>query len=177
MPYLVSAVALVATVSLLNLVLAMGIIRRLREHTALLQDSQAGQDLLAPGEILSDFTAHTITGDRFSRADLDGDVAVAFFSPTCQPCQQVAPQFVQYAADLPAGRGRAIAAVIGEEADAADMIAILSPAVQVVTGAEVDSLTRAFRPRGYPSVYWIGEGGAVVASGRSTSILPALAVA
>jgi thiol-disulfide isomerase/thioredoxin len=176
MPYLVAAVVLIGAVALLNLVLSMGIIRRLREQAASLPEAQVPH-LPAPGEQVGDFTVRTTGGDTVSRDGLRGDTAVAFFSPNCQPCQETVPQFAEYARALPGGPDWAVAVVVGNGAEAAEMVAKLTPVARVVTETDAEVLQSAFRPNGFPSIYLIGHDGVVVASGHGMAALPAPAAA
>lgn len=182
MVYVVVALVLLAAVSLVNLLLFLGVMRRLREHTELLSKGagHGGSDsegLLAAGETVADFTATTMDGGTVGRADLRDGAMVAFFSPTCAPCRERLPEFVELAGALPAADRQAYAVIIGDAADAADMARQLSPAARVVIGPTTVPMVEAFGAESFPALYRMGPDAVVAASGHSMAVYPALAAA
>ena len=179
MTYLASAVALVGAIGLLNLVLILGIIRRLREHTALLSRSSGGgaDGVLAAGETVADFAVRTASGELLSRDRIGRDAVVAFFSPNCRPCRERMPEFAAYAKGLAGGDTPVVAAVTGDESEGAELIAGLRPVADVVVGEEAVRLATAFGVQGYPSFYLMEENGRVAASGHGLSVYGTLAPA
>src|SRR5258708_33673625 len=113
MAVLGSAVALVGVLCLLDLVLTFGVIRRLREHTRLLAQAGPGRppELLDPGASIGEFEAATIEGETLSLAALKLETVVGFFSPTCKPCRELLPGFVDRAAGL--RREQVLAVILG----------------------------------------------------------------
>ncbi|MEU4832118.1 redoxin domain-containing protein [Streptosporangium sp. NPDC023615] len=161
MSFLITAVVFVGSLGVLNLILMLGVIRRLREHTALL--SARGDDpfFMAAGEEVGEFTASTTDGETLSRDLLKDETLVAFFSPDCLPCKEKLPKFVEFARAMAGGRDRVLAAVVGDEDEAAAFAAELSPVARVVIEKPGDALNAAFRIRAYPSVLTVApdEGG------------------
>lgn len=77
---------------------------------------------------------------------------VAFFSPTCRPCQEKLPRFVEYARSLPDGRNRTLAVVVGEAERAASFVDVLSPVTRVVVEDRDGAVASAFEVKAYPTI-------------------------
>ena len=92
MAYLAAAVIIVGIIGLLNLVLAFGVIRRLREHTVRLTAVEAGHGqsaeiMFGAGTTVQPFQAVTEDGMTLSRDGLTGRTLVSFFSRTAPPAR------------------------------------------------------------------------------------------
>ncbi|MFG2039138.1 TlpA family protein disulfide reductase [Dactylosporangium sp. NPDC048998] len=174
MPYLVSVVVLVGAVGLLNLVLTYGVIRRLREHTALLAGPPAGGGSPWPevGKKVGAFTATTTTGRPLSTADLPEGAAVGFFRTGCQPCTERMPRFAEYAQAHDAPE-RFVAVLVGEPEELAEEIRLLTPLAQVVLTQRDSDVLKAFDVSGFPTLVRLGAGQVIAASGLETSTLDA----
>ncbi|MGB2568610.1 TlpA family protein disulfide reductase [Micromonospora citrea] len=182
MEILIAAVVLVGILGLFNLLLTAGVVRRLREHAELISKSAgrgqgADPGLLAPGESAEPFAAESVAGRQIALTDLVPGSVVAFFSPSCQPCKERAPEFAAYAAGRPPGAEPTVAVVVASEAEAEEMTALLSPVTEVVTGAAAEKVAAAFRTESYPSFYVMGATGTVSAGGHNLSVLPVAAAA
>src|SRR5690349_19483902 len=94
---LLTAVAVLAgALCLLNLVLTLGVVRRLREHAVLLaklQPAAAPNPMLAVGEQVGSFETVTVDGHPVSRDALDGPTLLGIFSPNCSACAERLPKF------------------------------------------------------------------------------------
>ncbi|MDO3687525.1 TlpA disulfide reductase family protein [Micromonospora sp. C28ISP2-4] len=172
MAYLAAAVIVVGIIGLLNLVLALGVIRRLREHTVRLTALEAGHGhghsdgiMLGAGSAVQPFQAVTEDGVTVTRDGLAGPTLVAFFSPDCTPCRERMPQFIRYAAEHPGGRDRVVGVVVSDRAAAGEYVAALSPVARVVVESDGGPLCTAFGVQGFPAISLIDESGVVVASG------------
>jgi AhpC/TSA family len=167
-PYLVGAVVIVGVLALLNLLLTFGVIRRLREHTERLSRPAAGlPDLMVGvGESPGSFTARTTEGEQVSLEALaGGEQLVGFFSPSCQPCKEVAPAFVARAAA--GGQTRALAVVVGGPEEVGDLVTWFAPVARVVVEADVNgAVASAFRVNGFPALCLLDADGVVTASGH-----------
>lgn len=160
MPILTAALLLVGALCALDLILTLGVIKRLREHTDLLANSGGmGAPALAAGEEVGAFTATTMDGEPLTGEQLAEDTLVAFFSPTCGPCKETMPKFVQYAPTVPGGRDRVLAVVVGEPDEAAGPVGALSPVARVVVENVDGALGEAFKVKAYPTVLKVGRGG------------------
>jgi hypothetical protein len=165
MPYLAAATVLLGLLGLLNLLLTIGIIKRLREHTDLLS-TLTRKPAIGVGEEVGEFAASTVDGNPVDHSALAGDTLVGIFSTTCQPCRETVPKFVAYARTLPGGRERVLAAVVGTAEDAAGFVAELSPVARVVVEGPTGPVSAAFQVRAYPTVLRLrtGERGRPVVS-------------
>lgn len=155
MPFLVSALLLVAAVCLLNLIVTIGVIKRLREHADLLA-SVAGdpKHALRTGERVGDFTTATVDGTPLAAELVRDRTLVAFFSPSCAPCKEKLPRFVEFARSLPGGREQVIATVVGNS-DTDPWVAQLSPVARVVVEDNGGPLGSAFEVRAFPSILMV----------------------
>ncbi|MER5783999.1 TlpA disulfide reductase family protein [Streptomyces mobaraensis] len=137
-----------------------GVIRRLREHTALL--SRRPDEYLGPavGAEIGEFSATTVDGVTVSRAHLKGETLVAFFAHDCSPCHRELPNFVEYAGTHPGGRERVLAVVAGNAEEAADFLTALGPVAEVVLSERDGQLTRAFGVEAFPTLLKVVPGDA-----------------
>ncbi|GAA1684099.1 hypothetical protein GCM10009765_36860 [Fodinicola feengrottensis] len=152
MAVLVASVLLVGVLGAVNLVLMVGVIRRLREHTEQLANSRSSQPVVAVGTEIGTFSASTVDGEVLSPARLDGETVVAFFSPECKPCRAKMPSFVEYAKAMPGGRERVLATIVGEPEAAAEFVAALRPVARVVVESMESSLVSAFQTQSFPTL-------------------------
>lgn len=112
---------LVGALGTVDLLLTIGVIKRLREHTELLATMGAPPaPALGIHEEPGDFEVSDADG-RVVRRDALGDAVVAFFSPTCKPCKATMPAFVEYARAFWGGRDQVLAVVVGDAALASDI--------------------------------------------------------
>jgi thiol-disulfide isomerase/thioredoxin len=174
MLYLTVAVIAVGALGVLNLVLAMGIIKRLREQSRATGD--AGPGVLPAGSQVGEFDAVALDGRVIQLSTMQAGAVVAFFSPTCQPCKELMPAFTDYALHHPGGRDQVFAIVVSEAPEAADLIERLTPVATVLTATRNEPIVTSFAASGYPALYLMGEQGQVMASGHSMGDLPELAL-
>lgn len=161
-----AAMVVVGALCLLNLVLALGIIRRLRELSALLAappDHGEPLPILGPGEVVGPFDATTSDGEPLSRDALAEPTLVAFFSPDCFACQEQLPGFLDYAGRA-VERRQALAVVVAPE-PAAELVATLTPVARVVSEPPDGPVARAFGVQGTPAYCRVESGGVVADSG------------
>ncbi|MGY0233972.1 TlpA family protein disulfide reductase [Longispora urticae] len=171
MAFLAAAVILVGVLAALNLFLTFGVIRRLREHTRTLEELAGGGHgdiMLAAGGAIGAFTATTTTGTTVSDTALSGPTLVGFFSPTCEPCKERLPQFVEYTRSFD---GRVLAVAVGPDAEVTDLVASLRQVADVVVETDDGPVNKAFGVSGYPALCLV-EDGVVVASGYQIDALP-----
>ncbi|MEU5878706.1 hypothetical protein [Spirillospora sp. NPDC047279] len=170
MPYLTAAVVLVGALCLVDLVLSLGVVRRLRAHTALIEHVLTRETDRTPirraGERVDAFSAATSGGGRVTRETLSKSAAgvlVGFFSPDCATCRERLPEFVRDASRWE----ETIAVVVGEEAEARDLAAAfeLHAAARVVLEDPKDApMTDAFGVRAFPSVCVVDGTGLLLSS-------------
>ncbi|MBO3744376.1 TlpA disulfide reductase family protein [Actinoplanes flavus] len=169
MSLLAAALAVVAAVTALNLLLTVGLVKRLREHTVLLSDLGGTAPVIAVGAEVGDFTATAVSGISISRADLTDETLVGIFSVTCRPCRATVGDFAAYARTMPGGRGRVLAVVVGDPADAASFVSALSPVAHVVVEDSGGPVGAAFQAQAFPTMLRVAPdaaGRVVVAANR-----------
>ncbi|GGR08904.1 hypothetical protein WEB32_03525 [Streptomyces netropsis] len=152
MPVLIAVVTLVGALCTLNLVLTLGVVKRLREHTEMLGSVQGDPVRLEVGQEVGEFHTSTTLGEPLMRDLLSGPVLFGFFSPTCEPCQDKLPRFVAYARHEPGGRSSVIATVVGDADAAAGFVAELSRVAHVVVEDPDGAMGTALGIRAFPSV-------------------------
>ncbi|QFU92692.1 TlpA disulfide reductase family protein [Amycolatopsis sp. YIM 10] len=158
MSVLIAGVVLAGLLCLLDLVLTLGVIKRLREHTELLARANSPRTALAPGERVGEFATSTLDGRRLAQADLGAETLVAFFSPTCEPCEEKIPGFLDFAREFPGGRDRVLAVVVGDPAEANWRVEDFFDVARVVVEPAEGAVSTAFGVRGFPSVLITGPG-------------------
>ncbi|SDL47178.1 Peroxiredoxin [Nonomuraea maritima] len=172
------ALAVVFVICLLNLMLTLAVIRRLREHTELInrgrvQPPGQGEITLPAGSQVGDF--RVVTGDNreVTRDDLRDGMLVAFFSPRCPSCEEQKPAFVRYASDLPGGRDNVIAVLLGSPEELSGLREELGGLAQIVVEADVDgAMSKAFGLNGYPAFCLMGQDGVLAVTGFQVDVLP-----
>jgi hypothetical protein len=166
---LLSAVVLAGVVAGLNLVLTLGVIRRLKDHEQCLADAGTGGGdapaaVPAPGTAVPEFAAVTTGGGRVTNDELGGGAYVGFFSVGCPPCAEQLPEFVR----LLRGLNGEPALVVIESRTLEDAAAFLAVAdglpVVVDTG---DGLCRRFGVTRFPSMLHLSDG---VVSGNAHTV-------
>jgi thiol-disulfide isomerase/thioredoxin len=175
----VAALVLVGLLCLVNLLFSFGVVRRLREHTKILDRLGGGTGplVLEPGKTVAEFAATTVDGEPVSVRTGDGPLLVGIFALGCEPCATKLPSFVEYAREHPGGRDRVLAVVLGPDEEAAtSYVADLIGVARVVRGVEGDPLPTAFGVRGFPAFALVGTDGVVLASGTEIAEVSAAAV-
>jgi len=178
MPLLVVAVALVGALCVLNLLLSFGVIRRLREHTKLIDavyefvgsTPGTGSDGPAAGDTVADFRATTTGGEPVARDDLAPSTVVAFLAADCQGCHEQLPDFLAWARGQ--DRQRVLAVVNGHGSAADALVEQLTPAARVVLEDEKPPVAGAFGVRSYPQFCVLGPDARLSAVVSAVSRLP-----
>jgi len=168
------AVALVAVLCLGDLVLTVGVVRRLREHSqrlALLPGFRTDEETMyKPGGMVDPFTAISTTGAAVSLDDLAEPTLVGFFAPDCPSCEEKLPSFVSYARAFPGGKRRTLAVVAGE-AGGVKYRTALSAVATVVVERELGPVQKAFGVSGFPAFAVVVDG-VLVQSTHDVADLP-----
>lgn len=134
---LVAAVVVIGCLSLFNLLLTLAVARRSSQSTTSTTEPPANR--LSDGSPLPDFTVETLEHGTIGRADMQGENIVGFFSTTCRPCRDQAPDFVKAAQDIPGGRDQVLAFVKGGGPAESELVELLAPVARVVTEPAGDS--------------------------------------
>jgi len=156
------AVALVAVLCLVDLVLTLGVVRRLRDHsdrlTTLSNFGGDEQTIREAGGVVDPFTATSVTGSEVSLGDLAEPTLVGFFSPDCPACEEKLPMFLSYAKGFPGGKERTLAIVAGEAGGVKYRAALSEVAGAVVVEKELGPVQKAFGTRGFPAFAVVVDG-------------------
>ncbi|MDK0518195.1 hypothetical protein [Streptomyces sp. ML-6] len=158
MPVLAGLVVLVGLLCALDLVLTVGVIKRLREHSE--QIARVGRgpaSSITKGERVHPFRTVTTEGQQLDQEQLVDNTAVAFFTPDCKMCRETMPKFLEYARALPGGRRQALAVVVGEEDETAAYAAQLAPVAQVVVEERGGPMSLAFAVIGFPALLQVAR--------------------
>ncbi|WP_159942293.1 MULTISPECIES: hypothetical protein [unclassified Nocardiopsis] len=165
--FVVVAVVLVGALGLVNLLLSIGVVRRLRQHTELLEERPSSTEEDVPASAVSvgtpvgELRATSTRGAELSfGADTDR-LVVAFLSPDCSPCRKRLPLLLDYAARHP--DARVLAVVVEEDGTEEEMVDRLEPAVPVVVQPWEGPLPRLFDIQGTPAFVTL-ENGVVTAT-------------
>jgi peroxiredoxin len=164
MPYLAPAVAVFGLLAAVNLLLTIGVVRRLREQTAELAELRGraptgGAEISLPiGATVGPFEAATVDGRTVTLASFGDRPLVGFFSPSCKPCKERLPGFVQHAAGRPGGRDAVLAVVAGTREASVDYVEQLRAVATVVVEPDQGSVQKAFGVTGFPSFLLIRDG-------------------
>lgn len=164
--YLSVAVIVAIVLGLLNLVLLLGVIRRLREHTELLGDKQSTlpESMLEPGSIPGEFVATDLRGRTHTRADLPPMTLVAFLSPACDLCEAQIPDLLDRARDMPGGAEHVWVVVVGKGSETEPYAARFADVATVFVEPGTGPLPLAFGVKGFPAFGLLDERGILAAN-------------
>lgn len=168
------AVALVGTLCLLNLLLTVGVVRRLRDHGERLITLSSPADEIAlarPGDHVAPFKASTVDGSTVTNVDLEEPTLVAFFSPECSACEEQVAPFADYARSFPGGPDRTLIVVTSETGGARYHRELDGLGRRVAEAELAGPLQRAFAIRAYPAFAVVVDG-EVMQSTHSVAELP-----
>ncbi len=162
------AVVLLTLLTLFNLVLVLGLVRRLRSHEERLTGlaEPPAVTSVKPGQQVGDFTVSTVDGEVVKRGSLRGPTLVGFFSPNCSACHERLGDFVSVAARHP---GDVLSVVVNDGGDTAPVVAALS-ATNVVVEDPEGPLGSAFGVHGYPAFIILTGDGVVESVGYQVPV-------
>jgi thiol-disulfide isomerase/thioredoxin len=151
---LVAAVALVGIIGILNFVLTIGIIKRLRQHAeAISSGATAASPTLQEGEHVGDFATTSVDGMTLTSDLITSESTIAFFSPSCGPCKERLPAFLDYAKRMSGLQQHVIAVVVGDESGAVEIVSTLRGAATVVVeDPNGGSLAQACQVKAFPTI-------------------------
>ncbi|MEQ4715642.1 hypothetical protein [Nonomuraea sp. B19D2] len=176
MPYLVTFVTFLCVLCLLNLMLTVGVIRRLRKHSEALASRSADgrQAILTEGSVAPPYTTVATDGSAVSSELITEPVLVGFFSPGCDACHEAMPGFLDMAAKFP--REQVLAVVVDQKGGlAGPQREQLEPVARVVVEDMDGPVTSALRAQAFPVFALVGGGGRILASGLRLGQVVALA--
>lgn len=182
MAILTAAVVLVGVLVLFDLLLTLGLVKRVRSHAEVLDKLvnarpshaesgglEPGQ--LPPGTVVGEFAATTSDGLEISRASFTDGALIGFFSTWCETCAEQLPGFLAYAEPL--GRERVLAVVHGGEELLPGLIAKLSKVAQVVVEPDNGPIAKAVGADATPTMAVIDKQWRVTSSSyRADALAP-----
>jgi peroxiredoxin len=165
---LLVAVVLLTALTLFNLVLVLGLVRRLRGYEIRLSGlaEPAPVSTVRLGEPVGDFTASTVDGRTVDRTSLRGRTLVGFFSPDCPACHERLGDF-RDAADR--HNGDVLSVVVRDGGDSAPVLAALAGTSVVVEEPE-GPVAHAFGVHGFPAFLVLTDGGVVESVGYQVPV-------
>lgn len=150
-----SVVAVLAAATVLNLVLCLAVIRKLRTAPA-----GAAEDRHLP-VVGTPIGEYAVTGDDavLRRADLPATAVVGFFSASCAPCGTTIARIAAGEHDLPPGERLWFVVADAGDPVAVTMVASLSGTGRVARLDGADPALRAFGGiTGYPTLLEVRDG-------------------
>jgi hypothetical protein len=156
----IAALVLLGLLCLLNLLLTVGILRRMRAGTATTSQPTDLPFELRPGGSIGAFTATTTTEEELTADTLSG--TVAFLSADCDACHDMLPSLISYAASH--GRDKVTAVVGG--ADPQTVAALEAVARVIPADPDGGPVARAFRNTWTPALYVVDDRTVVATAGR-----------
>ena len=161
----------------LDLLLTLGVIRRLRTHTTVLGqlrglEEMGGPPPLPAGASVGGFTAATQDGARCPPSSSTWRSWWASSPPNCDGCMRLLPSFLELAPAIAGGREQVLAVVTGVGDEVEEYVAKLRRVAQVVVEEPQGPVARAFSVNMVPAFVLVGPGGTVVASGSTLDALP-----
>jgi thiol-disulfide isomerase/thioredoxin len=159
---MVYLVAVLTVVCLVNLLLTVGVVRRLREHADLIaRSSSAPPPPLRPGSPVPGFAelAGVEAGSE--------ETVIGFLSPGCEPCRTLLPGFLERAGAV----GSSLAVVVGGAELAREYTDRLTPHVKVAVEEMGGPLTSAFQVTVFPTFFVVASDGTVLGSGNGLAAL------
>ncbi|MGC4866035.1 TlpA family protein disulfide reductase [Micromonospora sp. DT53] len=165
-----AAVLVTTIIGLANLVLALGIVRRLRDHEERLAGLEPGSSVLLGGRI-GQFTVTSTRGVTLSAGSLPAQATIGIFAPGCQPCHRQLPDFLDYARQV----RDPVAVVLADGGDHAELVARLEATCHVVLEPLGGPVSTALQVQATPTLLRIEEG-VVTAVETIVSKLPAAGV-
>lgn len=155
MPYLTAAVIVIGLVSVINLLLTMAVVRRLRQHEERLADRPNRPPYSQLGTVLPEFAAESANGSPVDRGFFTGLTLVGVFSTHCRACREQLPAFAAKAQER--FKGHVLAIVAGAPKESADFAAALGSAATLITEPVGGPLSRAFQVKSVPTFFIVNE--------------------
>ncbi|MEV5443084.1 hypothetical protein AB0N23_11175 [Streptomyces sp. NPDC052644] len=164
MAVLVSAVALLGALAVLNLILTYGIIRKLPSLAPVRPATPI--DAGSVGAVAGDFSVRTADGSVLTRRDLPDGALVGFFSPGCEPCTELLPRFSSAVRGLRIPRSEVLAVIAPGTEPELRYTDELGDIARLAVGGEAARIAEAFGITGYPVVCRVASDGDVTVIDR-----------
>jgi hypothetical protein len=160
------AVVFIGLLCLFNLLLTVGVIRRLREYSEARPAAEPISVKIAEvGSFPASFDVLLTDGSAFSSDRPATWTIVAFFSDSCQACKKGLPTFVRRAKELHRDDQAIVSVVVGEGGSTEELVSALEPVSGVTVEPYNGPLAKAFDVGQFPALCMLDESGVVVATG------------
>jgi thiol-disulfide isomerase/thioredoxin len=166
-------IAVLFAILVLNLLLTMGVLRRLKEHEQTLSTINHGHEStnqpgISVGDSIVPFEATSLDGVTLSESSGTSGALIGFFLRGCAPCKELLPTFIE-AAGLER-TVRPIAVITGFDSDDNEYSAALRGVAHVVMADSVQEppageISAAFKVTTYPFVCRTGNDGKIESVG------------
>lgn len=184
MPTIVAALVILTALTLLNLLLTFGVIRRLREYAPLL-DQSGPPVTLAVGTQVPDFTAQSADGAVVTAATLRGAGGlVMFLAPDCSGCQEQLPAVREKLTEAAASPLTILVVLTRlrpssepDDADAAELeeaLRVVDQRAMIVHEPLDGPVQSTFQVAAFPAFYVVDDAGRVASAGNGAADLPRL---
>ncbi|WP_433257225.1 TlpA family protein disulfide reductase [Streptosporangium sp. CA-135522] len=167
---------LIGGISVLNLLLTMAVIRKLRDTASTGAGRAAPPDLpeLPAGSRMPSFHGEAVSGEIVSAQTTAGSAAVfAFFDTGCSACKPTVPKLIEFARKNALPTGQVIAVVGDNDGNASEYVDELGGTATVIVEETMGSMARAFSINSFPAFVIAGADGVVVRSGHGGGTLAA----
>ncbi|MFF5204639.1 thioredoxin family protein [Streptosporangium sp. NPDC000396] len=151
MPYLAAATALLGVLCVFNLVLLLGVIRRVR------QQSVPSRPIPGPGvgDKIDQFSALTTKDEKVTENTIQDGTVVAFFAPGCGPCKEIMPRFIEYARDPGVST---LTVMLAADKHSIDNLPQLESVTDVVVESVLGPTATAFKVKSTPTFVTVAGG-------------------
>lgn len=172
MAYLIAAVALVGAVSLLDLLLTVGVIRRLRALNGYAGRARAGGPGLLPlGATVTGFSTRTVDGVPITAGSLASPTVVGLFSTECGLCGEQAPRLAALVERAGYPSNQVLGVVVGDPSATRPFLDALRERARLVVEPVGGPVSAAFSAVTFPTFYLIDAAGTVRAATADVDML------
>lgn len=166
MPFVIVTFVVLGLLGVVNLLLTIGILRRMRAdaETVAGMKGASSPSGLRPGSAIGEFAVTTIDGEPLTDRTVTG--TVAFFSAGCEACHDLLPDFLAYAGEQ--GRDNVVAIVGGDDPVTVGVLAGVARVVKAdLTGGPVAA---AFRNTWTPALYVVSDRHIIATAARLSDL-------
>lgn len=173
MALLASVVAVVGVLCILNLLLTLGVVRRLREHGAMIAAANMTELPvigLAKSDPVPPFSVVTIDGETLTNES--GLRVMAFLSSSCSICPERVGPFADYIRSHRIPRDGVLTVAVGPASEPPPYLDGLADLTKVCVEQDDSGVARAFKVNGFPAFCLLDADGVVLATGYDPTMLP-----
>ncbi|MEV4109852.1 redoxin family protein [Nonomuraea sp. NPDC049695] len=181
MEYVVVALCLLGALVLLNLLLTLGLVRRMRHQDELIAETRHKGQHRSPSGLPNDvpvpeFATVTVEGQDLTRSWLtDGTTAVGFIAGDCPSCEAQLHAFVDLLKQRRKEENKSLVVLVEVPGmlpeTEKELVGTFDGLATMTKESLGGTLQTAFRVRAYPAFFLIDAEGVVVSSGNTPDIL------